>query len=153
MYSSRMSKILSPSPMIECFVRNANEQFPEAERAKLDSFRTRIESTTSSADAHRSRRCAEWAIEMADDKDQAHPRWKEIKELHQVWKDTWFGLEMGVVGPQGARHDPLEDVHIQRVEDAVTVAVRIGEDDGWAKSPWEALLDELIDMEKNRSAS
>jgi hypothetical protein len=57
-----------------------------------------------------------------------------------------------VVGPQGAKHDPLEDVHIQRVEDAVTVAVRIGEDDGWAKSPWEALLDELIDMEKTGSA-
>jgi hypothetical protein len=151
-----MSKILSPSPMIECFVRSPSEQFPEVERAKLDSFSSRIESTTSSADAHRSRRCAEWAIEMADDKDQSHPRWREIKELHQVWKDTWFGLGMGVVGPQGARHDPREDVHIQRVEDAVTVAVavavRIGEDDGWAKSTWESLLDELIDMEKTRSA-
>jgi hypothetical protein len=146
-----MGKAMSPSPMLECFVRNAHEQFPADQRDKLPRFEPAIDGTTSTADAHRARRCAEWAIELADDKDQTHPRWRELKELHQEWKDIWFGLEMGVVGPQGARHTPREDTHIQWVEDAVTVAARIGEEDGWDRSPWESLLDELIAMEKTHS--
>jgi hypothetical protein len=28
---------------------------------------------------------------------------------------------------------------------AVAIAKRVGEDDGWENSPWEALLTELID--------
>jgi hypothetical protein len=59
---------------------------------------------------------------MADDKDQKHPRWEQIKELHQIWKDTWYGFECGVVDAL-----PLED-------------------DGWENSPWEAPLSQLIDF-------
>lgn len=148
-----MSRTISPSPMIACFVRNAREQFPAAERKKLDRFDEAIASTTSRPDAHRARRCAEWAIEMADDKKQSHPRWKELKELHQEWKNTWFGVEMGVVTPQGATFTPREDVHIQWVESAVAVAEKIGEEDGWGNSPWESLLEELIGMEKTHAAT
>jgi len=142
-----MSKTISPSPMIECFVRTANTQFPAAERAKLSRFDGAIASTTSAPDAHRARRCAEWAVELAKDKHQSHPRWKELKELHQEWKDTWFGLEMGGVTPQGATFTPREDIHIQWVENAVTVAEMIGSEDGWGNSPWEDLLQELIAMD------
>jgi hypothetical protein len=40
-----------------------------------------------------------------------------------------------------------EDVRIQWVDEAVEVARRIGEEEGWEHAPWEALLDELIAME------
>jgi len=44
-----------------------------------------------------------WAIRMADDKDRSHPRWKEIKETHEIWKDIWFGTEFGLfVGGKGS---------------------------------------------------
>ncbi len=141
-----MSKILSPSPILECFIRNVREEFPEEESAKVDQFAEAISRSTSEADKERASRCFHWAFTMADDKSQSHPRWREIKELHQEWKDTWFGLEFGVMGDQGASHTPSEDIHIQWVEDAVAVAKNLGEDDGWGHSPWESLLRELIEM-------
>ncbi len=141
-----MSEILTPSPILECFVRNAQEDFPSEEAAKADRFAEAISHTTSEADTERARRCFHWAFTMADDKSRSHPRWREIKELHQEWKDTWFGLDFGLAGHQGASHTPGEDMHIQWVEDAVTVAKNLGEEDGWDHSPWEDLLGELVDM-------
>jgi hypothetical protein len=141
-----MSKILSPSPILECFVRNVQDDFPKEESTKADRFAEAISRSTSEADPERARRCFHWAFKMADDKSQNHPRWKEIKELHQEWKDTWFGLEFGLMGDQGAPRTPGEDMHIQWVEDAVTVAKNLGEEDGWDHSPWESLLHELIEM-------
>jgi hypothetical protein len=41
--------------------------------------------------------------------------------------------------------EPLEDVRIEWVENAVSVAKHLGEEDGWANSPWEELLKEMID--------
>jgi hypothetical protein len=125
-----MSKTLSPSPCLNCSFATCTRTF---QRMRL-------------ADPKRARRCFHWAFEMADDKDQSHPRWHEIKELHQEWKDTWFGAEFGLGLNQGIDRHPDEDVHIQWVEDAVTVAKTLGEEDGWDKSPWEALLAELIEM-------
>jgi hypothetical protein len=147
----RMSKLVSPSPIIESFVENVREAFPAAEVLKLERFSVGIGSTTSAADPHRARRCVEWAIEMADDRNQSHPRWREFKELHQSWKDAWFALEFGVIGPQGAGHHPVEDIRIQWVENAVAVAKGLGEEDGWNNSPWEELLEGLIEMESTHS--
>jgi hypothetical protein len=142
-----MSKPLSPSPMLDLFVRNVQEQFPKVEAAKVERFADAISKSTSDADPKRARRCFHWAFEMADDKNQTHPRWREIKELHQEWKDTWFGLEFGLTGNQGVKRHPGEDVHIQWVEDAIAVAKVLGEEDGWDKSPWEQLLGELVEMD------
>jgi hypothetical protein len=141
-----MSKVLTPSPMLELFVRNVQEQFPAAEADKVTQFADAISKTTSEADSKRAKRCFHWAYAMADDKSQSHPRWHEIKELHQEWKDTWFGLEFGLTGNQVVKRDPGEDVHIQWVEDAIAVAKALGEEDGWGKSPWEELLGELVEM-------
>jgi hypothetical protein len=146
-----MSKILSPSPILESFVRNIHEEFPPEEAAKADRFGDAISRTTSEADSQRAHRCLHWAVEMADDKSQSHPRWREIKQLHQEWKDTWFGMEFGMVGDQGATHTPGQDVHIQWVEGAVSVAKTLGEDDGWERSPWENLLGQLIAMDGRHS--
>jgi hypothetical protein len=38
----------------------------------------------------------------------------------------------------------MEDVRIEWVENAVAVAKRLGEEDGWENSPWEDLLNDLI---------
>ena len=141
-----MSKILSPSPILECFVRNVQEDFPKEEAAKVDRFGEAIAHSTSKADTERAHRCFHWAFKMADDKNQSHPRWKQIKELHQEWKDTWFGFEFGLTGSQGSPRTPAEDMHIQWVEDAVAVAKNLGEEDGWDRSPWEELLSELVRM-------
>src|ERR1700728_527839 len=108
-----MSKPLTPSPLLELFVRNVREQFPEGEAGKVDQFTEAISTSTSEADSKRARRCFHWAYAMADDKNQSHPRWREIKELHQEWKDTWFGLEFGLTGNQGVKRDHGEDMHIQ----------------------------------------
>jgi hypothetical protein len=142
-----MSKALTPSPMLELFVRNVQEQFPKDEAGKSERFAEAISKSTSAADSKRARRCFHWAFEMADDKDQSHPRWREIKELHQEWRDTWFGLEFGLTGNQGVKRHPDEDMHIQWVEDAVGVAKTLGEEEGWDKSPWEELLSELVEMD------
>jgi len=139
--------------MIELFVNEVHSSFPESERAKIAAHEDAIAKTTSEGDPHRARLCAKWAINMADDKDSKHPHWERLKERHQIWKEEWFAIEFaigdavpisgsfGVVGMP----EPLGDVRIQWVENAVAVAKRIGEDDGWTHCPWEALLTELID--------
>jgi hypothetical protein len=149
-----MTDPISPSPILGVFTRAVARDFPESESSKLAAHQADIDGTNSQGDHHRARRCALWAIEMADEKDRSHPRWKEIKELHQVWKDMWFGLEFGAAdaipgsGTKGVvgKAEPLEDVRIEWTEDAVAVAKAIGEEVGWKDSPWEALLVELVGM-------
>jgi hypothetical protein len=151
-----MANVSSPSAIIEVFVKAARATFPDAERAKLATYDDAIAKTTSQADHHRARLCARWAIKMADDKNQNHPRWEQLKERHQMWKDEFFGLEFGVAdatpfsGTHGlvGKAEPLEDVRIQWVDNAVAIAERLGEDDGWQNSPWQALLEELIDYKE-----
>jgi hypothetical protein len=147
-----MGTSTSPSPIVSLLVNEVEESFPEAEKDKIASHADAIARTTSDADHHRARLCARWAIEMSAGKDSKHPHWQHLKERHQIWKDEWFGLEFGladaipgtfasqVVG----KAEPVEDVRIQWVENAVAVAKRLGEEDGWENSPWEALLVELI---------
>jgi hypothetical protein len=147
-----MAKSTSPSPIIEVFVREVHASFPESEKNKLASHGEEIAKTTSDGDPHRARLCARWAIKMADDKNQKHPRWEQLKERHQLWKDEWFAIDFGLgdaLPGSGSHHvvgkaEPLEDVRIEWVENAVAVAKRLGEEDGWENSPWEELLEVLI---------
>ena len=141
-----MPSVESPSPLLGAFVRTAEKSFPPDQRKALASYSEEIERSTSKRDHERARHCALWAIEHASAKHQGHPRWREVKELHQIWKDTWFGAEFGSFGPSG-HLEPREEVRIQWVEDAVDVAAKLGEEDGWANSPWEVLLRELLQME------
>ena len=143
-----MSQPITPSPMLGIFVGNIRENFPATETKKLTQFEAAIAKTSSAADKNRAHRCLVWAVEKANDKSQSHPRWRAIHELHQEWKDTWLGVEMGFF-PHGGPHTPLEDIHIRWIEDAAQVAQTLGEEDGWDHSPWEELLQQLIDMEKS----
>ena len=130
--------------------------FPDDEKSKLAQHEEQIAQTTSDGDHHRARLCGRWAIRMANDKNQKHPRWEQLKERHQLWKDEWFAFDFGVadaVPGSGTHHlvgkaEPLEDVRIEWVENAVAVAKRIGEEDGWENAPWEKLLTDLIDYKK-----
>lgn len=141
-----MTKPSSPSAIIGAFVTAVQELFPPDQQSKLEPFKEAIEHTTSAKDAHRARHCVYWAIRLADDKDLPHPRWKEIKELHQVWKDAWLGTQFGLMG-SGSGHQPIQDTEIEWTENSVEVAKMIGEADGWEHAPWEDLLRELIEME------
>ena|ERR1700722_1074058 len=135
-----MSNQVSPSPIIECFLRNLN--LPDDQKAALAKHDDAIAATTSEGDEERALHCAIWAIKASDEKSASHPRWKEIKEAHQIWKDTWFGAEFGLTMPQSAIGD---DVRIQWTEGAADVVHKLADEDGWKKSRWEALLVELID--------
>ena len=151
-----MADVSSPSPIIEAFVNEVQTTFPEAETGKLASYRDAIAKTTSEGDPHRARLCVKWAIKMADDKRQKHPRWEQLKERHQIWKDDWFAFDFGVADATpftNTRHvagkaEPIEDVRIAWVDNAVAVAKRLGEEDGWENAPWEALLTEMIEFKK-----
>jgi hypothetical protein len=136
----------SPSPIIGVFVHEAANQFPDEQQAKLKRYEDAINRTTASEDARRARHCAVWSIKLAGDKDLSHPRWREIKEAHQLWKDVWFGLEFGQSGVAGKK-EPIHDIEIEWTVDAVTVATAVADADGWDHVPWEALLSELIAME------
>jgi hypothetical protein len=140
-----MANVTSPSPIIDAFVNAVVREFPEGEKSKIAQHQDAIAETTSEGDPHRARICVKWAIKMADDKNQKHPLWEQLKERHQIWKDEWFAFDFGVAdampysGSKGVvgRAEPIEDVRIEWVENAVVVAKRLGEDDGWENSPSE----------------
>jgi hypothetical protein len=142
--------------MIETFVHAVDREFPEGEKSKMAQHQDAIAQTTSEGDPHRARICVKWAIRMANDKNQKHPRWEQLKQRHQIWKDEWFAFDFGVgdatpfSGSKGVvgKAEPIEDIRIEWVEDAVAVAKRLGEEDGWENAPWEALLIELINFKK-----
>jgi hypothetical protein len=138
-----MTNQLSPSPIIECFLRNFKDFLPDDQKAALAKHDGDVAATTSEGDEARALHCAIWAIKAADDKSASHPRWKELKETHRIWKDTWFGAEYGLMTPQSTI---AEDVRIQWTESAAEVIRKLAEEDGWEKSRWEELLVELIGM-------
>ncbi len=137
----------SPSPVIEAFVRQIAEELPSTQAAKLGTHRPAIEKTTNHRDGQRARRCAEWAIGVAADRDLPHPRWREIKEVHAIWRDMFRGAGYSAMTEGVGRPEPLKDIEFEWVDDAVEVAKLVGETDGWGHAPWESLLVELIDME------
>jgi hypothetical protein len=138
-----MTDNVSPSPIIECFLTCLKEFLPADQNAKLQKHDKAIATTTSDGDESRALRCAIWAIKAASNKSGSHPRWKEIKEVHNVWKDTWFGAEFGLMTPHSSI---AEDIRIQWTEAATDVIRNLAEEDGWQDSNWEELLIELIDL-------
>ena len=88
-----------------------------------------------------------WAIRTAGDRELSHPEWQRIKETHEVWKNAWFGVEFGRMTKTAGRRQPIEDVEIEWVEDAIRVANLVGSAIGWEHARWDQLLAELIAME------
>lgn len=140
-----MSDIKSPSSIISTFVREVNRDFPSEECGKVKAHEEAIAKTTTENDGHRARMCAAWAIEIVKKKDSEHPRWKEIKQLHQEWSNTVFAgrFALSSIGPEG-RLGPIGDVEILWTEDAVHLAKNLADEDGWSEVPWEDLLVAMI---------
>jgi hypothetical protein len=143
-----MTDTVSPSPIIKCFLRGFKDFLPDDQKSRLATHEDAIAATTSDADDARARHCAVWAIKAADDKNASHPRWKEIRELHEIWKDVWFGVEFslgGVAGKVPSKTSVGDDIHTEWAESASHVVRKLAEEDGWEHSQWESLLTELID--------
>ena len=68
------------------------------------------------------------------------PEWHKIKEVHELWKDVVFGVKFADNLYRQEKAEPIKDVEIQWVEDAVNVAKIVGEQLGWEHAPWEDLL-------------
>lgn len=151
-YDDPVSPLKCPSPILEAFVRAVAEKLPADQREKLKGYEASIATTTDAEDRHRARHCALWAIHLASDKELPHPGWRRIKELHEVWKDLWFGIDYGLVQEGTGKREPLEDAEIEWVEDAVNVAQHVGSSLGWEHAPWDQLLQELIAMEPQSNA-
>lgn len=137
--------------MIEIFVRQVQETFPSTQSGKLKGHEAAIARTTHHHDGHRARRCAEWAIALAGDRNLPHHDWGRIKELHAVWRDMTWGAGYAAITEGIGRPAPLMDIEIEWVEDAVHVARIVAEAEGWEHAPWEDLLVELIGMEPGAS--
>lgn len=152
-YDRPVSPLRSPSPILEAFVRAVGEKLPVDQRRKLEAYEAGIATSTDAEDGRRARHCALWAIRVASDKELPHPEWHRIKELHEVWKDLWFGIDYGIVQEGTGKREPLEDVKIEWVEDAVDVAQHVGSSLGWEHARWDQLLEELIAMEPRTNAS
>lgn len=142
-----MADHVSPSPMIEVFVRAVTEQLPAEQQQKLEPHRPAIARTTDRGDGRRARHCAHWAIGVAGEHDLPHPEWRRIKETHEVWKEAWLGSQFALMLKGAGRPAPVADVEIEWVEGAVDVARMVGENVGWEQAPWEDLLVQLIAME------
>ena len=136
-YDQPMSKVVSPSRVIHAFVSEIRDTYPENEKAKVDAYTDRIKTSTSAADHRRGHRCIIWAMHLAEEKSESHPKWQEIKQLHKEWKDTELAAFFGAG----------DMIRIVWAQNAADVARTIGEEDGWDKAPWEELLQELLDMD------
>ena len=134
----------SPSPIIDYFVRDLSASLPENERAKLGAYSDAISNTTHHGDFRRAWHCAGWALELdkKTPESRTHKTRETLREEHELWKDTVFGAEFGlmVVDHVG----PGQDAEIQWVDDAVAMAQAVAETSGWSEVPWEGLLKEML---------
>ena len=117
-----MANLISPSPVVEVFINEVHRTFPESERNKIASYEEAIANTTSAGDAHRARLCVKWAIKMAHDKNQKHPRWAQLKERHQIWKDDWAAFDFGVISRCRRASSGAQSSHPQVVRGLVSRA-------------------------------
>lgn len=134
----------SPSPVIEYLVDQLDQVLPEFDRARLGAHGEAVARTTHHGDLHRAWRCAGWAVDLAERSGHSHlaQAAQGLKEVHQLWKDSWFGAEFGIAVRDGV--GPGRDIELQWVDDAVVVAKGVAKESGWAAVPWEDLLTELL---------
>ena len=141
-----MAAHVSPSPIIDYFVRELSGSMPDDERSKLDAYTDVIATTTHEGDARRAWHCADWALTLDRDTPASHEHriCEKLHEEHRLWKDTILGAEFGVLNPAVG---PDTDIEIQWVDDAVAMARTVADASGWAAVPWEDLLQDMLGME------
>ena len=140
-------------------MNNLWEILPDEERRTLESYNARAEGTTSKGDFRRARRCLHWAVKLSESPQHSHLSGVAIrlKETHKAWQDIWLGTEFGseveigkgqisqeIKGDQ--KIGPGEDIELLWVEEATDVARRAAAESGWDKVPWEALLQDVLEI-------
>jgi hypothetical protein len=146
---SQGSELTSPSPILAYLVEQLALYLPEASKKTLGVYDDAIARTTHHGDLHRAWQCAGWAVDLAERSGQSHVgrMAHELKEVHKLWKDSWFGAEFGILGKLGHGVGPGEDIEIQWVDDSVAIAKAVSETSGWDSVPWQELLTSLLDVE------
>ncbi|MGA2835316.1 MAG: hypothetical protein ABSF84_01840 [Acidimicrobiales bacterium] len=130
----------APSPVLRYLVRELGRSLPESEGAKLARYAEAVGATTRRGDLGRAFRCAEWAVRVAEGRSDSRlgRLAEELKEARVLWRDSLFGAHYGAAVVDGV--GPGEDVEIQWVDAAVTVARDEARRSGWGAVPWEDLL-------------
>ncbi len=147
------------SPIVRGLMNNLREILPDEQKQTLAGYEQRAEATTPRGDFHRARRCLRWAVMVAESPQHSHLSGLAIrlKEKHKAWQDVWLGMEFGsdvklgtgnpsqeIKGDQ--KIGPGEDVELLWVEEATDVAKQAAERSGWQSVPWEALLQEVLEV-------
>jgi hypothetical protein len=138
-----MAEHVEPSPIITYFTGEIEPFLGEEAKARLATYGDAIAETTHHGDFRRAWHCADWAIAQAERSSNSGMDHlvRGLKEKHQLWKDTIFGAEFGVI-PDGV--GPGQDAEIQWVDDAVAVAREEATSAGWDAVAWEDLLKEML---------
>jgi hypothetical protein len=136
----------SPSPIIEYYVTQLSRVLPDEDKEKLSTYADQVAKTTHHGDFRRAVHAANWAIQLAERPSPSHLGHLviDLKETYKLWQDTVFGADFGIALKDGV--GPGQDVEIQWVDDAVTVAKAEGGRSGWAAVPWEDLLKEMLSV-------
>ena len=118
---------------------------PDDQYARLTAHDAEIAATTAHGDFHRCLRCAEWAVELCGRPEHSqldHLTHALRAVLHEA-RETGWAVKFGVNTPGRT----VTDVELTWVDEAVAVAAAAAATSGWAKVPWESLLEELIALE------
>jgi hypothetical protein len=138
------SEAKRPSPVIAYLVEQLDLVLPDPDKARLAAHADEVARSTHNGDLHRAWRCAGWAVDVAEHSGHSHlsDLARELKEVHKLWRDSWFGAEFGVMLRDGV--GPGHDIEIQWVDDAVRIAKSVAQETGWGSVPWEELLTGLL---------
>ncbi len=138
-----MAKSPEPSPIITYFIQEIEPFLGKDAKARLATYDDAVAQTTHHGDFRRAWHCADWAIAQAElsSNSRMDHLVAGLKEKHQLWKDTIFGAEFGMI-PDGV--GPGQDAEIQWVDDAVGIAKEQATSDGWDEVKWEDLLKEML---------
>lgn len=138
-----MARPAEPSPIISYFIDQIEPFLGKDAQERLATYDDAVARTTHHGDFRRAWHCADWAIAQAEQSSNSRMDHlvKGLREKHQLWKDTIFGAEFGMI-PDGI--GPGQDAEIQWVDDAVAVAKEQATSDGWGAVKWEDLLKEML---------
>jgi len=138
-----MARPAEPSPIISYFIEQIEPFLGKDAQERLAAYDDAVAKTTHHGDFRRAWHCADWAIAQAEQSSNSRMDHlvKGLREKHQLWKDTIFGAEFGMI-PDGI--GPGQDAEIQWVDDAVAVAREQATSDGWEAVKWEDLLKEML---------
>ena len=135
------------------------EVLPEDGQAELAAFEGQAESVPPRGHFPRALHCLHWAIVVAEQPKHSHLSGVSVrlKETYKAWQDIVLGSEFGsdvklekgnpsqeIKGDQ--KIGPGEDSELLWLGEAVSVAKVAAENSGWENVPWQALVQEVLQI-------